>query len=138
MGETEEKQNPKLPPGKVRYRPLVSGLWAKDIEKNVDRRTKIGRMIAKLREELIEHVGGNPSITELILIDRICSKVVRCRLHESNILSGEHMGSRDYFLALENGLRHDLKALGLKPKGRPIKGLSEYLLERQKTKGDEA
>jgi len=137
MGETEKKEAPKLPAGKMRYRPLKSGLWAKDLRKRVDKRTQIGRMIAELREGLIEHVGGSPSITELILIDRICSKVVRCRLHEMNILSGEHMGSRDYFLALENGLRHDLKALGLKSKGKPIKGLSEYLLERQK-KGDEA
>ena len=135
---SEREAGKKLPARKSRYKPLKNGLWAKDLAKGVDMRTQIGRWIVKLRAELRDHVGGAPSIAELILIDRICSKVVRCRLYESGLFKDTEgrMTSRDHFLALENGLRHDLTTLGMKAKLKPMKSLGEYLLQKDEIKGD--
>lgn len=124
MSDTKDS---KLPTTKTRYRPLKSGLWAKNLSKGVDKRTRIGKWIERLKDELVRHVGGSPTITQKILIERICSKVVRCRLYEAGLFAREPMGSRDHFLALENGLRLDLQVLGLERKEKKILDLAEYL-----------
>ena len=130
VGEIVTPNDSKLPVTKTRYRPLKSGLWAKNLSKGVDKRTRIGKWIERLKEELVRHMGGTPSITQMILIERICSKVVRCRLYEAGLFAREPMGSRDHFLALENGLRLDLQALGLEKKGKKTLDLGEYLNQK--------
>jgi hypothetical protein len=120
----------KLPVKKTRYQPLKNGLWAKNLSKGVDKRTQIGRWIERLKSELVRHVG-TPSICEMVLIERICSKVVRCRLYEAGLFAKEPMGSRDHFLALENGLRHDLISLGLQRRARKITNLEDYLKNKE-------
>ena len=37
-----------------------------------DGRTKEGRLVQSLRSELMEHVGGSPSVTQRLLIDQAC------------------------------------------------------------------
>ena len=120
MGEMVTETDSKLPATKTRYRPLKNGLWAKNLSKGVDKRTQIGRMIQKLQNELIRHVGSHPSVTEAILIDRICSKVVRCRLYEAGLFCERANGIERSFLSVpgisgwegtENGLRLDNIAL---------------------------
>ena len=83
--------------------------------------------MAILRMELVKHCGGEPSIAEGILIDRVIAKVLRCRLYEVGLLSDQTLGSRDHYLAVANSLRLDLQALGLERKVKDVLDLEKYL-----------
>lgn len=127
-----------LPVKKIRYRPLKNGVWAKSLTKGLDKRTQIGKLIEKRRRELIEEVtlyfGAPPTVGQCIIIDRICSKEVRCKLYERGDWAGDLQGSRSHFIALENALRLDLAILfpdGLKKQGKKVLDLGAYLKEKE-------
>ena len=94
---------------------LAHGLWTIFEKTKIDGRTKLGRAIRSLKKDLTEHCCGETevSIAERILIDQVVSRTVRRRMYEAGIFRAENQGSRDHFLALEEGLRRDLQALGL-------------------------
>jgi len=138
-GEEMTEMDSKLPSTKVRYRPLKNGLWAKSLTKGLDKRTQIGKLIEQRKRELIEEVrsyfGAPPTTAQLIIIERICSKEVRCKIYERSDLVGDiAQGSRSFFLAIENGLRLDLQILfpdGLKRQGKKITDLNDYLKSKK-------
>ncbi len=104
-----------------RYKPsktLIHGLWSGIGKRKMDGRTQIAKAMKKLRDELFAHCGGNPTVGEQILIQRVIAKTLICHLYETSTLSNptNPPGSRDYYLAYSNGLRLDLQALGLKRK----------------------
>lgn len=110
-----------------RNRSLMHGLYSMFRAGKVDHRTRLGKTVKYLRNELINHCGGSPSVAERLLIDRIIQKAIKCHLYEMGILKNPDQGSRDHYLALANSLRHDLQALGIKRKSESFTGLKDYL-----------
>lgn len=86
------------------------------------------RFFRHRRGELITHCGGQPSRTELVLIERVIRNEwdllrLDSKMDETE-LSGHDMRTR---LAMENRLRLDLRAIGLKAAAPPVPTLAEYL-----------
>jgi hypothetical protein len=83
----------------------------------LDGRTREARFIAKLRADLVRHVGGSPSITEAELIDMACDiafeieAMKRRRADRDATLS---LHDHRAFLAYQNTFRRTLAALGMK------------------------
>lgn len=127
----EEVKN--LPAKKEGYSPVKHGLWMAFNRSKVDGRTKLGKTMTLLRNELVKHCGGSPSITQTILIERIISKSIKCHLYETGVLSNPtgSQGSRDHYLACANSLRLDIALLGLEPKLNKIMDLDSYIKQKE-------
>ena len=74
-------------------------------------------MMRRIRTELTAHVGGAPSATQRVLIDRAAQLALRLALLDEKMLTPggamtEH-GSRQY-LAWSNALDRAMRTLGLK------------------------
>jgi hypothetical protein len=123
----KDEKKSKLPPLQSKPTRIKSALWVVFKEAKIDGRTSLGKTMAFLRKELIQHIGGSPSIPQKILIDRIVNKSIRCHLYEMGVITDPTMGSRDHYLALSNSLRLDLQALGLDKKPGNLPGLEDYL-----------
>lgn len=135
---TGEAQNlPELQARKRQYKRLKHGLWSLFNETKIDGRTHLGKAIALLRRELVDHLGGSPSIVESLLIDRIIAKSIKCFLYERKTLSNPAIsyGSRDIYLATANSLRLDIQCLGLKKKAKKILDLDSYLRQKEDKDG---
>jgi hypothetical protein len=117
----------KLPARRDRHHPVKSCLWIAFKKAKIDGRTSLGKTMALLRKELIQYIGGSPSIPQKILIDRVVNKSIRCHLYEMGVITDPTIGSRDHYLALSNSLRLDLQALGLDKKTGNLPGLKDYL-----------
>jgi hypothetical protein len=106
----------------------------------LDLRTAEGRYAAGIRVALIEHVGGDPSVPQQLLIGAIALKALRMELMMSHILSDEQIAEGDdgKFLSWANSLRRDLEALGIKRPPPTQPSLPEYLQEIQRRKALEA
>lgn len=119
--------------GSLRTYPAKHGLWVDFRRVQVDKRTRLGKWMQQLREDLRKDLGNNLTAMEEALLDRIVSKIVQCHLYELGILSGEEHGSRDFYLAAANSLRRDLTVIGLKKKTEKLLDLGEHL-KRKGTK----
>jgi len=128
-----DKKKAKLPDQRGKHTPIKSALWIDFKKAKIDGRTSLGKTMALLQKELIQHIGGSPSIPQKILIDRIVNKSIRCHLYEMGVITDPTIGSRDHYLALANSLRLDLQALGLDKKPGTLPGLEDYL--RGKSEG---
>jgi hypothetical protein len=93
-----------------------------------DARTKHGHVLRDTTKALTEHVGGNPSIAEKILIERASWLALECSMHDEKVARGtstEYDGKRS--LAASNQLQHIIGRLGLKPASRRPKRLSDIM-----------
>ena len=115
---------------KKRDYPTKHGIFVDFRKVKIDGRTSLGKYMRTLRETLTRDLGGDLSTMEKVLLDRIVSKVIRCYLYEAGIFSDEKFGSRDFYLALCNSLRHDLAAIGLKKKTGKLLDLGEHLKQK--------
>ena len=119
----------------------------------LDGRTKIARAMKSLRRELHDHVGGSPTITQSLLVERVVNKLpvleameqYRLLLNKDidvSSLSGDEL-LEAYKLFIDAGLdaryksfcdsfRADLIALGLRRPLAPVKELSEYIESKSK------
>jgi hypothetical protein len=90
----------------------------------VDRRTGAGRLIKQVRSELVEHVGGEPTATEWLLIDRCARLSLKVSLIDAKIAAGTdtEYDSKSY-LAWSNGLRRCLLSLGRRKSSPKISDL---------------
>jgi len=123
----KDEKKSKLPNRKDRYSRVKSGVWITPPPMKLDERTKIAKLLKDLKAKLIEHLGGNVSFTEQMLIERIAFKCLKARIFETNFFLNEDPGSDQHFLALVNSLRRDLQALGLHKKPGTLPGLEDYL-----------
>jgi hypothetical protein len=125
VGKIVTGQEPKLP-AKNRPDPRIKHtIWIDFKRVKLDGRTALARKINSLRRELIEHVGGKPSIVESLLIERMVHKAIKAFLYETNYYSEKDQGSEDHYYALVASLRRDCVALGLKKSERKLLDLNE-------------
>ncbi|GAN81464.1 hypothetical protein [Acidocella aminolytica] len=88
----------------------------------LDGRTKEARRLKEIRTELCEHLGGTPSSTQTILIDRVAILLLRLEIMDAKALDGTPMTDHDQraYLAWANALSRMLRHLGLKGQaGKP-------------------
>lgn len=124
----------KLPAKNKHNFPAKHCLWVDFKTVKLDGRTALARAIMLMRRELTKHVGGKPSITEALLIERIVHKSVKAFLYETSFFWDQKQGSETHYLALVNSLRLDLAALGMEPKKTKVLDLAEYLNKKDRAK----
>jgi hypothetical protein len=109
--------------------PLIGATSRRDRLRKVDGRTRIGRRLRQIERDLSAHVGGQPSATQKILIDRLAADIVRRELYEAEIASGADLSAHDgrVLHALQNSIRLGLRELGLRPAAPKPPSLAEYL-----------
>jgi hypothetical protein len=80
----------------------------------LDGRVKEARLMNRVRAELIAHVGGRPSATQRLLIERAAILSLKAAQIDLKILAGEELTQHDnqHALAWLNSLRRTLVALG--------------------------
>ena len=122
----------RLPAPKSKFNHLKHCLWIDFKTVKLDGRTALARAINKLRRELVNHLGGKPSIAETILIERVVHKSMKAFIYETEFFLNKDQGSRDHYLALVNSLRLDLQALGLKQNEKKVLDLGEYIQKKAK------
>ena len=121
----------KLPDKRKQGSRVKSLLWCDFKRVKLDGRTALARKISELRRQLIEHVGGSPSIVETLLIERMVHKAIKAFLYETNYYSEKDQGSEDHYYALVASLRRDCVALGLK-KAKILDDLNEHHKQKQR------
>jgi hypothetical protein len=104
-----------------------------------DGRSAEGRFVRHLEAELVRHVGGDPSITQRLLIDRLIKIRLQLDALDAKLASGEwtphdvrtHGG-------LTNGFRLVARELGLAPQAPRTPTLDEHLAALAGEPDDEA
>jgi hypothetical protein len=81
----------------------------------LDRRTKEARLLQSLRRELVAHVGGFPSTTQMLLIDQACALQLRLALMDKETYKVGAMTERNQvqYLAWSGSLQRVLRQIGL-------------------------
>jgi hypothetical protein len=96
----------------------------------VDGRCRVARQIREFTASLVEHVGGQPSPAQSVLIREASLKNAKVVMLADKILEGAELdldlASRCY-LAWSNSLRRDLEALGLGQPEKQLPALRGYL-----------
>ena len=101
----------------------------------VTTRSAEGRLIRDMRADLFKHVGGAPSTTQRVLIERAVMIAVQLGRMDAKALADgamSELASREY-LAWSNTLTRTMKALGLTGSAERVPSLQEYLAERSKS-----
>jgi hypothetical protein len=89
----------------------------------VDGRLAEGKLMARVREELTQHLGGKPSATQRILIDRAAALSLRLHLMDRESARSGGMSERNgrQYLAWSNSLTRVMNQIGLEPASvRPL------------------
>jgi hypothetical protein len=99
----------------------------------LDGRTQLAKRAKKLRADLIDHVGGNPSTVQLALIEQAVGLQPRCALLDSKTFNeGIELGDGDQrrYLAWANSLQRLMRQLGQKRAPKPAMSLADHLAQR--------
>ena len=121
----------KKPKPPVKLGPYSRVLRRGAIGASLDGRSTMGRFVRDLEKQLIEHVGGNPSITQRLLIERMIKVRIQLDLLDEKLASGEWTAhdSRTYG-GLLNAYRLTAREIGMDAKPKPAKTLAEHLAEK--------
>jgi hypothetical protein len=99
-------------------------------------RSQLGRLVRDMERQLSDHVGGNPSITQRLLIDRAIKIRLQLDALDKKLAEGAWTAhdSRTYG-GLLNAFRLALRELGLQPAAAkptdPMDALSHHLASRE-------
>jgi hypothetical protein len=110
--------------------PRSSGPFSRALRKGaIDQRSREGRFLATARHHMAEHIGGNPTIAQRVLIDRIAWLMLHCHLLDQRIVSGTAWGEHDRkcYLAFSNSLIRSLREIGLEASAGREPTLAEVL-----------
>lgn len=99
----------------------------------VDGRSREGRFLAAARAELVAHVGGEPSATQRITIDRCVWLRLHLLLLDEKLAGGSLLSDHDRrsYAAFSNALVRAMRELGLKPQTAPPLSLAEHFARRR-------
>ena len=94
-------------------------------------RSREGRILKGVREELAAHVGGKPSATQRALIDRAAMLTLRIAMMDAKQPSGilSERDAREY-LAWTNTLTRLMRQLGMQGAPERPRTLTEHLASR--------
>lgn len=101
----------------------VPGPFSKDrLLAGADKRTRIGRVYRTILTSMTDHVGGNPTAAEFLLIQACALKASRLSLMSEAILSEGELpkGADEKTISWANSMRLDLQTLGLERRVKDI------------------
>lgn len=85
----------------------------------LDGRTREARLMRSVREDLINHIGGKPTVTQSALIERAAMLTLHISLMDEKALAsmGAPLSERDSreYLAWSNALVKIMHSLGVEP-----------------------
>lgn len=94
----------------------------------LDGRTRAGRLIRDFRAEMVAHVGGKPSATQAVLIERSCQLSLQIALlDEKHATGGLTSHDQREYLAWTNTLTRLMRQLDLGAPRKPARSLSDHL-----------
>jgi hypothetical protein len=98
---------------------------------SLDGRSEAGRYARDLERQLTDHVGGSPSITQRLLIERIIKTGLQLRGLDAKLAADTwtDCDARTHG-GLVNRERLLLRELGLKPQPAPVPTLAEHLARK--------
>jgi hypothetical protein len=104
--------------------------------RDADGRTREAKIIKQTIDDLVEHVGGRPTAPQKLLIDASVILVLRLRVALDRYATGDgDCESLDrHVVALQNGLRQNLLAIGLQRPTEQAPSLKAYLEGRAEAK----
>ena len=100
---------------------------------NLDGRTREAKLLRRVRSELTAHVGGKPSATQRMLIERAATLALHVETLDRKVLQGGVMSEHDSrtYLAWSNSLTRTLRELGLgKPQDVPGNRLQQHIASK--------
>ena len=98
-------------------------------------RTRERQAAKRFRAELVAHVGGNPSVTQQAIIERIVQLQLHLSVMDRRFASDHTMSAHDskVYLAWAGALARLLKQLGLQAGKPPARTLADHLAEKAAT-----
>ena len=98
---------------------------------HISGRTRQGRILKGVRADLTAHVGGKPSATQRVLIDRAAMLTLRIAMMDGKATDGA-LSERDgrEYLAWTNTLTRLMRQLGLKGAAERPPSLRDYQAAR--------
>jgi hypothetical protein len=98
----------------------------------LDGRTREARLMRELRAELVSHVGGKPSATQMALIDQATQLRLRLATMDRDFAETGDMTGHDSrtYLAWSNSYARLLRHLGLKGVGERPPSLADHIAAR--------
>lgn len=103
----------------------------------IDGRRREARLMQTVRDELTEHVGGNPSATQKALIERAAWLTLHVSLMDQKLMEqgdGATLSERDsrQYLAWSNSLTRTIRQLGVTDGGaKPKRKLSDLIADHE-------
>ena len=97
-----------------------------------DLRTRYGRILKGVRDDLTAHVGARPSATQKMLIERAAQLSLRVAMMDDLAAAGKTLTDHDSrtYLAWSNTLTRTLRQLGLKGAEARPKSLADHIASR--------
>jgi hypothetical protein len=121
-------------------RPL-RGAYSKPLRRGVlgdlDGRSKEGRYLKTIERDLIEQVGGSPSVGQQLLIRRIARAMLMLEILDLKLASNDNWNQCDAATqgGLNNNVRLCLRELGIKGPTPKRQDLASYLAEKAANNG---
>jgi hypothetical protein len=83
----------------------------------LDKRSREYRLMRQVRDDLTDHIGGQPTAVQRMLIERAVILSLRLALLDQKIVDGRLLTTMDnnQYLAWSNSLVRTLRELGVKP-----------------------
>lgn len=100
----------------------------------LDGRTREAALLRRVREELVGHVGGNPSATERALIERATWLSLRLAQLDAKMAADPQSFSQhdsNVYISWSNALTRTVARLGLKEKEAAPPTLGDYLARKR-------
>jgi len=95
----------------------------------VDGRSREGRFLAAARAQLFRHLGGNPTIAQRILVERLAWLQLHVVLFDERIANGGQFTDCDRreYLAFSNSVLRGMREIGLEPTAAAAPSLAETM-----------
>jgi hypothetical protein len=86
----------------------------------LDRRSREARYMRKIEDDLLDHVGPDPAVTQRMLIGRAAQAMLRLAQIDERMSAGSKLSAEDsrVYAMLSNTLRLTLRELGIKGNGK--------------------
>lgn len=124
------------PANRKRVRSRVDAFSASSVAR-LDARTKEGRLARAVRDELVEHVGGEPSTTQKLLIEHAALLIVHLAVMDRKFSETGDLCAFDSrrYLSWSRALAFALSKLGTEGAKKKAPDLATYLQQKSAAGG---
>ena len=108
--------------------PTLSPYFQPSTLAKLDGRTRESRLMRRLRADLAAHVGGQPSATQRVLIERAVQLSLQVALMEAKPTLTDHDGRQ--YITWTNALTRLMRQMGMKGVAEQPKSLAEHIASK--------